>query len=103
MERVQRLTAEIQQEARQGNLESLRCFIERRTKEEFELASAQLRFLDQSNAILRPFSEEERRGPVRLSPEDHFPLRRGGEPVGRPRAWPHGGGFFGGDPAALAL
>src|SRR6266699_2063508 len=47
MDRVQRLTAEIQQEARQGNFDSLRRFIERRTKEEFELASAQLRFLDQ--------------------------------------------------------
>jgi signal transduction histidine kinase len=101
MDRVQRLTAEIQQEARQGNLESLRCFIERRTKEEFELASAQLRFLDQSNALLRPFSEEERRGAVRLSPEDHFPLRRGGQLVGVLHAEPHGAGFSGETRAAL--
>src|SRR5229473_2559310 len=101
MDRVQRLTAEIQQEARQGNLESLRCFIERRTREEFELASAQLRFLDQSNAVLRPFSEEERRGAVRLSPEDHFPLRRGGQLVGVLHAEPHGAGFSGETRAAL--
>ena len=101
MDRVQRLTAEIQQEARQGNLESLRCIIERRTKEEFELASAQLRFLDQSNAVLRPFSEEERRGAVRLSPEDHFPLRRGGQLVGVLHAEPHGAGFSGETRAAL--
>src|SRR5713101_6344964 len=101
MDRVQRLTAEIQQEARQGNLESLRCFIERRTKEEFELASTQLRFLDQSKAIIRPFSEEERRGAVRLSPEDHFPLRRGGQLVGVLHAEPHGAGFSGETRAAL--
>src|SRR5216683_1234602 len=101
MDRVQRLTAEIQQEARQGNLRGLRCIIERRTKEEFELASAQLRFLDQSNAVLRPFSEEERRGAVRLSPEDHFPLRRGGQLVGVLHAEPHGAGFSGETRAAL--
>src|SRR6266705_2522713 len=101
MDRVQRLTAEIQQEARQGNLESLRCFIERRTKEEFELASVQLRFLDQGDAILRPFSEEERRGAVRLSLEDHFPLRQGGKLVGVLRADPHGATISGDTRAAL--
>ena len=101
MDRVQRLTAEIQQEARQGNLESLRCFIERRTKEEFELASTQLRFLDQGKAILRPFSEEERRGVVRLSLEDHFPLRQGRQLVGVLHAEPHGAGFSGETRAAL--
>jgi len=101
MDRVQRLTAEIQQEARQGELESLRCFIERRTKEEFELASVQLRFLDQGNAILRPFSEEERRGAVRLSLKDHFPLRQGGKLAGVLHAEPHGAGFSGETRAAL--
>ena len=42
MDRVQRLTAEIQQEARQGNLELLARFIERRVKETFELSSVQV-------------------------------------------------------------
>jgi signal transduction histidine kinase len=101
MDRVQRLSAEIQQEARQGELESLRCFIERRTKEEFELASVQLRFLDQGNAILRTFSEEERRGAVRLSLKDHFPLRQGGKLAGVLHAEPHGAGFSGETRAAL--
>jgi signal transduction histidine kinase len=101
MDRVQRLTAEIQQEARQGNLESLRCFIERRTREEFELASTQLRFLDQRKAILRPFSEEEGRGTLKLSLEDHFPLRQGGQLVGELHAEPHGAGFSGETRAAL--
>jgi signal transduction histidine kinase len=101
MDRVKRLTAEIQQEARQGNLENLRYFIERRTKEEFELASAQLRFLDQGNRILRPSSEEESRGEVRLSLEDHFPLRQGEKLVGVLHADPHGAGFSGETRAAL--
>src|SRR5260370_12891789 len=101
MDRVQRLSAEIQQEARQGELESLRCFIERRTKEEFELASVQLRFLDQVNATLRPFSVEERRGVVSLSLKDHFPLRQGGKLAGVLHAEPHGAGFSGETRAAL--
>src|SRR6266704_2198081 len=101
MDRVQRRTAEMQQEAGQGNLESLRCFIERRTKEEFELASVQLRFLDQGDAILRPFSEEERRGAVRLSLEDHFPLRQGWKLFGVLRADPHGATISGDTRAAL--
>src|SRR5258707_12124551 len=101
MDRVQRLTGEIQQEARQGNFDSLRRFIERRTKEEFELASVQLRFLDQGNAILRPFSEEERRGAVRLSLEDHFSRRQGGKLSGVLRADPHGATISGDTRAAL--
>jgi signal transduction histidine kinase len=46
MDRVHRLMAEIQQEARQGNLQGLREFIERRVKETFELAAAKLTLLD---------------------------------------------------------
>jgi len=46
MDRVHRLIAEIQQEARQGNLQGLREFIERRVKETFELAAAKLTLLD---------------------------------------------------------
>jgi signal transduction histidine kinase len=42
MDRVQRLTAEIQQEARQGNLRELVRFIERRVKEQFEFEAAWL-------------------------------------------------------------
>src|SRR5229473_523110 len=101
MDRVQRLTAEIQQEARQGNVRGLIRFIENRVKDQFELASVQLRFLDQGNAILRPFSEEERRGAVRLSLKDHFPLRQGGKLAGVLHAEPHGAGFSGETRAAL--
>jgi hypothetical protein len=42
MDRVQRLTAEIQQEARQGDLRRLIRFIERRVKEQFEFEGAWL-------------------------------------------------------------
>jgi signal transduction histidine kinase len=40
MDRVQRLIAEIQQEAKQGDVAGLVKFIERRTREQFELATA---------------------------------------------------------------
>jgi signal transduction histidine kinase len=43
MDRVQRLTAEIQQEARQGDLQALARFVERRVQETFELAAATVR------------------------------------------------------------
>ncbi len=46
MDRVQRLTAEIQQEARQGDVEALARFVERRVKETFELAAVKVRFLE---------------------------------------------------------
>ena len=42
MDRVQRLTAEIQQEAKQGNVAGLVRFVERRVKEQFELAAAHI-------------------------------------------------------------
>jgi signal transduction histidine kinase len=42
MDRVQRLTAEIQMEARQGDLRRLIRFIERRVKEQFEFEAARL-------------------------------------------------------------
>ncbi len=46
MDRVHRLMAEIQQEARQGDLRGLREFIERRARETFELAAAKLSLSD---------------------------------------------------------
>jgi signal transduction histidine kinase len=47
LDRVQKLTAEIQQEARQGNLEKLMRFIEGRVKETFELSSTQVALREQ--------------------------------------------------------
>src|SRR5437588_3124788 len=56
MDRVQRLTAEIQQEARQGNLRGLVRFVEKRVKEVSELAAVSLTLVDQNKGELRPFS-----------------------------------------------
>jgi signal transduction histidine kinase len=44
MDRVQRLTAEIQEEAKQGNIEMLARFVERRVRERFELAIVKVSF-----------------------------------------------------------
>jgi signal transduction histidine kinase len=43
MDRVQRLSAEVQREARNGDMPGLLLFVERRAKEEFGLASAEMR------------------------------------------------------------
>src|SRR6266849_7585045 len=53
MDRVQRLTVEIQQEARKGNLKGLVDFIQQRVKEQFELAAVTLTLLDPSKAKLQ--------------------------------------------------
>jgi signal transduction histidine kinase len=48
MDRVQRLSAEIQQEAKQGDVAALVKLIERRTREEFELAATTVTLADRS-------------------------------------------------------
>ena len=101
MDRVQRLSAEIQQEARQGNLERLLGFIERRTKEEFEFALAEIHRVDPNTAVLRPLTVEEGRKIEMPSSEKYFPLRRGGELVGVLHVEPHGAAISGETRAAL--
>src|SRR5467141_4962913 len=76
MDRVQRLTAEIHQEARQGNLRGLVRFIEGRVKEVFELAAVNLALVDQSKAQLRPTRPEEQAASAALS-DRVFALRQG--------------------------
>src|SRR5437879_5276502 len=61
MDRVQRLTAEIQQEARQGDLRGLIRFIERRVKEQFEFEAAWLDVL-QPDLGSNPASERGHEG-----------------------------------------
>jgi signal transduction histidine kinase len=111
MDRVQRLTAEIQQKARQGNLEGLRCFIEHRTKEEFELARVKAIFYPerQIDATTRAFAREAGMGlPTPGKPEvvliegrmqEHFVLA--GNVVGILNAEPHGAAISGETRAAL--
>src|SRR6266849_5382308 len=102
MDRVQRLAAEIQQEARQGNLRGLVRFAERRVKEVFELAAVSLTLVDQSKAELRPPSRtlEEQAASAALS-DRVFLLRQGRQLMAVLRAEPHGAALSGETRAAL--
>ena len=102
MDRVQRLTAEIQQEARQGNLRGLVSFVEGRVKEVFELAVVNLALVDQGKAELRPSlrTQEERAASAAVS-DRVFPLRQGHQLMAVLRAEPHGAALSGETRAAL--
>jgi signal transduction histidine kinase len=90
MDRVQRVTAEIQQEARQGDLAGLLRFIERRVTEEFGLAACEVKTLDQGAARLRPFAGRiESDQKIALS-DRVFVARQAQRPVLVLRAEPHG-------------
>src|SRR5260370_3099879 len=102
IDRVQRLTAEIQQEARQGNLRGLVRFAERRVKEVFELAAVSLTPVDQSKAELRLSSRtpEERATSAALN-DQVFPLRQGHQLMAVLKAEPYGAALSGETRAAL--
>src|SRR5713101_2110081 len=102
MDRVQRLSAEIQQEARQGDLRGLVRFAERRVKEVFELAAMSLTLVDQSKAELRPSSRtpEERAASAALN-DQVFPVRQGHQLMAVLSAEPHGAALSGETRAAL--
>ncbi|MGB9464171.1 MAG: ATP-binding protein [Candidatus Acidiferrum sp.] len=104
MDRVQRLTAEIQQEARQGNLKELVNFIQRRVQEQFELASATLTLVDPAKAVLRPHvsrSGEERDRKSASISDQCFPVPQKHGLVAVLRAEPHGAAISGETRAAL--
>ncbi len=104
MDRVQRLTTEIQQEARQGKLKELMNFIERRVQEQFELARVTLTLLDSAKAELRPhvLGPGERLERTAASVVDqHFLVRQKHGLVAVLRAEPHGAAISGETRAAL--
>src|SRR5216684_347385 len=111
MDRVQRLTTEIQQEARQGNVEALARFIERRVKETFELAAVRVTFWKEREIgeHHRTFAKQHGLGPlVRGKPAVAFSEGKigqsflvGGNLVGSVRAEPHGSALSGETRAAL--
>jgi signal transduction histidine kinase len=111
MDRVQRLTAEIQQEARQGNVEALARFIERRVRETFELAAVKVTFWKEQEIgeRHREFAKQHGLGPpVRGKPAIAFSEGKigesflvGGNLVGSVRAEPHGSALSGETRAAL--
>lgn len=102
MDRVQRLTAEIQREARQGNLVSLVSFVERRVKEQFELATVTLTLIDPGKGELRPLAAGSKEQRASSSIADQiFPLRQGTALMAVLRAEPHGSALSGETRAAL--
>jgi signal transduction histidine kinase len=112
MDRVQRLTAEIQQEARQGNLEHLARFVERRVRETFELAGVSAHFWHEGETAeqKQAFAESAGVGPVkRGNPTVAFSEGKsttvygiaGSNLVGDIRAEPHGAALSGETRAAL--
>jgi signal transduction histidine kinase len=104
LDRVQRLIAEIQQEARQGKLKELVNFIQRRVREQFELATVTLTLLNPSKAELRPRvlepGERLDRAPASIT-DQYFPVRQKHRLVAVLRAEPHGAAISGETRAAL--
>ena len=111
MDRVQDLMAQIRQEARQGNVEMLARFVERRVKETFELAGVRVRFNKevQITKDVQAFAKKAGIWPLsRGKPEVAFSEGKlsesflvGGNLVGVLRAEPHGSGLSGETRAAL--
>jgi len=111
MDRVQRLMADIQQEARQGNEQALARFVERRLQETFELAAVRVTFQEEKKIgeHHREFAKQQGLGPpsygkpkVVLSEgkaSESFLV--GGHVVGIVRVEPHGSALSGETRAAL--
>ena len=103
MDRVQRLMALIQQEARQGNQTALVQFIQRETKQEFELEEVSLLFFGPSIEVrfrkLEPAEIAERE--ARRTAHPVFELRRDGKCFGVIRVKPYGSALSGETVAAL--
>ena len=94
MDRVQRVTAEIQQEARQGSLTGLAQFIGRRIREEFELSEAHL-------TLSNPAGDGERQSYSDFSGNIRFPIEQADRELGVLEVKPHGAGLSGETRAAL--
>jgi DNA-binding NtrC family response regulator/signal transduction histidine kinase len=92
MERVQRLSGELQMEARRGDVESLLAFAERRICDEFGLASATI-------TLTAPPSVHASQASVTAGPKVRLLLRKGGEEIGTLDAVAHGA-FISGDARA---
>jgi signal transduction histidine kinase len=97
MDRVQKLLAEFQQEARQGHVARLIGFIERRVKEQLELREVRLLLsADEKVSVL----DGERRAALAFDSRE-FPILRDGKSEGVLRAEPHGAIISGDTRAAL--
>jgi len=104
MDRVQKLTTEIQQEARKGNLKALLDFTEKRVKEQFGLAAATLTLLDPAKAELPVHLSRAGEEPEQVSPaiaSQLFPVRQKHGYLALLRAEPYGAAISGETRAAL--
>jgi signal transduction histidine kinase len=100
MDRVQRLTMEIQEEARQGDLVQLERFIERRVKEQFELREVRLRLNQEATAPADATASAEPRAALSFDSRE-FQILRGHQKEGALYAEPHGSAISGDTVAAL--
>ena len=100
MDRVQRLTKEIQEEARQGNLAQLEKFIERRVKEQFELREVRLQLCTTGSSPPDENISAEPRAALAFDPREFF-LIQGSRSQGVLRVEPHGAIISGDTRAAL--
>src|SRR2546430_6277596 len=100
MDRVQRLTKEIQEEARQGDLARLEKFIERRVKEQFELREVRLQLNQKGSSPSDDNISAEPRAALAFDPRE-FPLVQGNRSQGVLRVDPHGAIISGDTRAAL--
>jgi len=100
LDRVQKLMAEIQQEARQGNLARLIRFIQRRVKEQLELREARLALVAEQETDFDDTSTHEPPAALAFDPRE-FPILRQGKSEGTLYAEPHGATISGETRAAL--
>jgi signal transduction histidine kinase len=94
MDRVQRVTAEVQQEARQGSLAGLAQFIGKRIREEFELSDARLLLANRAGDTGWQFYSD-------FSAKISFPIEQADRALGVLEVKPHGAGLSGETRAAL--
>ena len=94
MEMAHRLSAEINGEARRGNVHQLASFIESRLKEQFELADVGLMLWD-------PLTGKEERVPARKVFKQGFAVLQGNRAIGTLSVEPHGATISGETKVAL--
>ncbi len=100
LDRVQKLIAEIQQEARQGDVERLVRFIERRVREQLELRETRLKLTPIDTSGSSNLTSGEPRAALAFDPRE-FRIIQGGNLEGILYAEPHGATISGDTRAAL--
>ncbi|MBZ5702063.1 MAG: hypothetical protein LAN84_09470 [Acidobacteriia bacterium] len=103
VDRLQRLTAEIQQEARQGDLAALLSFIEQRVKEAFAVESVRVQLAGNSDGAAGAAEKAPEAPEPAVLPfaQREFAIRQGEEVLGYLHAQPHGASLSGETRAAL--